>query len=349
MRKQINFCAHKKIFSSARKFIFVRTEIFRPTHASFSACVRDWNALPKDDLGAPRNRTFASTNKQLTLMASIHKKEDQILKELSDKYPANVDRKYRSYPDHHPTEELIVPDGLHYLGELSYEKNGCWGRNPGDEEERWKDTCDQSRGLVVLTKDLNDAEIWDIRIDHGRKNNIANPTPSRKRFHENLRRWIYGLMTMNDSGEMPEYPTTEDAQEHFVEQPWVRMNLKKERGKDAVTYPVLDAHIAASKEFLQKQLELYKDASIYLDCAKGRGRKLLKELYGDIIPFGDDEDPWIYYSEKPRFIIVNSHHPSAPRLWGESKRKECYSDIRKAVQAFFAEHPNFFTSDEKKD
>ena len=307
------------------------------------------NALPKDDLGAPRNRTFASTNKQLTLMASIHKKEDQILKELSDKYPANVDRKYRSYPDHYLTEELIVSDGLHYLGEFSYEENGCWKRGPADEEERWKDICDQKRGLVVLTKDLNDPEVWDMRMDHGRKNGDRNAEPSSGAFHENLRRWMYGLMRMSDSGEMPEYPTREEAQKYFEEKPWVKMNLKKEAGEGSLADDALDAHIAASKEFLQKQLELYKDASIYLDCAKGRGRKLLKELYGDIIPFGDDEDPWIYYSEKTRFIIVNSHHPSAPRLWGESKRKECYSDMRKAVQAFFAEHPNFFTSDEKKD
>lgn len=281
-------------------------------------------------------------------MASIRKEEDRILKELSSQgnppYPANVDRKYRSYPDR-PTEELIVPDGLHYLGELSYEENGCWKREPADEKEkRWKAICDQKRGLVVLTKDLNDDEVWDMRMDHGRKNYIANPTPSRKRFHENLRRWIYGLMTMNDSGEMPEYPTTEDAQEHFVEQPWVKMNLKKELGTGSLDDDTLRAHIAASKKYLLEQLKLYEGASIYIDCAKGEGTELLKQIYSDITSFSSGEKPRISYSEKYCFIIIDSHHPSYPKL----KRRTYYDDMKKAVQTFFEkeEHSNFF-KDEK--
>lgn len=286
-------------------------------------------------------------------MASIHEEEDRILKELSDKYPANVDRTYRSHPDHHPTEELIVSDGLHYLGELSYKENGCWGRISGDEEERWKDICDQNRGLVVLTKDLNDAEVWDLRMDHGRKNGNRNAEPSSNVFYENLRRWIYGLMTMSESGEMPEYPTTEDAQEHFEKEPWVRINLKKERGQGSVKDHVLHAHIEATKESLKEQLKLYEGASIYLDCAIREGRKLLEELYGDIVPFGPDKDPWIYYhSEKPRFIIVNSYHPSAWEYDNTRQRiseEDYYNNMREAVQAFFMKHSNFFTSDEKKD
>jgi putative uncharacterized protein (fragment) len=279
-------------------------------------------------------------------MASIREEEDRILKELSQgnpPYPDNVDRKYRSYPDHHPSKELIVPDGLHYLGLLSH-VNGCWERIPGDEEKRWEDICDQQRGLVVLTKDLNDDLVWDIRMDHGRKNNIANPTPSKKGFHENLRRWIYGLMTMSDSGEMPEYPTTEDAQEHFEKEPWVRMNLKKERGKGSVKDHVLHAHIEATKESLKEQLKLYKGASIYIDCAKGEGIELLKQIYPDITPFSSGEKPRISYSGKHRFIIIDSHHPSYPRM----KRRTYYDDMKKAVQAFFGDHPDFLKILEKE-
>ena len=326
-------------------------KISRRAHRSFSTCACNWTALPKDNLGAPRNRTFASTNKQLTLMASIHEEEDRILKELSKTYPTNVDRNYRSYPNHHPTEELIVPDGLHYLGEFSYEENGCWKRVSGNEEERWKDICEQKRGLVVLTKDLNDGEVWDMRMDHGRKNGDRNAEPSSGAFHENLRRWMYGLMTMSDSGKMPEYPTNKtnkEAQKHFEEKPWVKMNLKKELGENALADNALRAHIAASKKYLLEQLELYKDASIYLDCAIHEGRKLLGELYDDIVPSGDDEYPWVYYSEKHHFIIIDSYHPSAPRLWGESKRKECYSNMKEAVQNFFKDHPDFLKIPEKE-
>ena len=334
---QINFYAHENIFLCARKFIFMGIEIFRRAHSDFSACASDWTALPKDDLGAPRNRTFASTDKQFTLMASIHEEEDRILKELSNNCPTSIDK------------DKLVPDGLHYLGKLSYEENGCWEREPGDEEKRWEDICDQKRGLVVLTKDLNDDQVWDIRIDHGRKNNIADPTPSRKGFYENLRRWIYGLMTMSDRGEMPEYPTTEDVQEHFEKEPWVRMNLKKERGKGAVTDPVLHAHIEATKESLKEQLKLYRRASIYIDCAKGEGIELLKQMYPniqmypDITSFYSGEKPRISYSEEYRFIIIDSHHPSS-----RMKRRTYYDDMKKAVQAFFEEHRDFLKILEKE-
>ena len=305
-------------------------------------------------------------------MASIREEEDRILKELSSlgnpPYPDNVDGKYRSYPNHHPSKELIVSDGLHYLDKLLYDEDGrFWHRDRSEErdqdeerdrrnEEQWEKACKKKRGLVVLTKDLNLGKhdpkdtaklIWDIREDHGRDNNNENdPTFSTAPFYENLRRWIYGLMTMSDSGEMPEYPTNEEAQKHFEEEPWVRMNLKKEAGKSSITPTILRRHIKESKTYLLKQLKLYKGASIYLDCASREGRKLLEELYDDIVPFRSDKDPWIYYSEKSSFIIINSYHPSYSHLWGESKRKEYYSDMREAVQAFFEDHPNFF-KDEK--
>lgn len=272
-------------------------------------------------------------------MASIHEEEDRILEELSNNCPASIDK------------DKLVPDGLHYLGELSYKENGCWGRISGDEEERWKDICDQNRGLVVLTKDLNDAEVWDIRMDHGRKNGNRNAEPSSDVFYENLRRWIYGLMTMNESGKMPEYPTTEDAQEHFEKGPWVRMNLKKERGKEGLQDDVLDAHIAASKESLQMQLELYKDASIYLDCAKGRGIELLKQMYPDITSFSSGEKPRISYSEKYRFIIIDSHHPSAWKYYNMRQRiseEDYYNNMREAVQDFFEAHRDFLKILEKE-
>lgn len=146
---------------------------------------------------------------------------------------------------------------------------------------------------------------------------------------------------MSDSGEMPEYPTTEDAQKHFEEEPWVRMNLKKEAGKSNVTHTILRAHIKATKESLKEQLKLYEGASIYLDCAIREGRKLLEELYGDIVPFGDDEYPWVYYSEKHRFIVIDSYHPTCRK-----KREENYNNMSDAVRAFFKEHHNFF-KDEK--
>lgn len=60
-------------------------------------------------------------------------------------------------------------DGLHYLGDFFYNnKCKCWGRDIGNEEELWNIFCRKGRGLVIITKDLNDTTAWDIREEHGR-------------------------------------------------------------------------------------------------------------------------------------------------------------------------------------
>ena len=41
------------------------------------------------------------------------------------------------------------------------------------------------------------------------------------------------------------------------------------------------------RSLLLKQLVIYKDASIYLDCTRRRGIVLLSELYPDLKPFGE--------------------------------------------------------------
>ena len=328
--------AEENFFPCAHKSSPLRKEVLHPARR---IPPKTQKSIAK---GALETVSLPTLINNITQMASIHEGEDRILKKLSETYPTNVDRKYRSYPDHHPAEKLIVSDGLHYLGTFSYEENGCWKRVSGEEEKRWKDICGQNRGLVVLTKDLNDSEVWDMRMDHGRKNGDRNAEPSSGAFYENLRRWIYGLITMSDSGEMPEYPTNEEAQKHFEEEPWVRVNLKKEAGKGSITPTVLRRHIKAAQESLKEQLKLYEGASVYLDCTRREGIKLLKERYKDIKAFGGGNDEWIYYSEEHHFIIVNSYHPSYSHLWGESKRKAYYKKMRKAVQAFFVKHPNFF-------
>ena len=79
-------------------------------------------------------------------MESIHKQEELIFKD----YQALLD-----------DNREVSSDGLHYLGNFYYE-NDCWGRLPNNEEEKWYQYCNQKRGLVVLTKDLNDDIAWDI-------------------------------------------------------------------------------------------------------------------------------------------------------------------------------------------
>ena len=256
-------------------------------------------------------------------METIYKQEELIFKEYQALLGDNRE---------------ISPDGLHYLGDFYY-TNNCWGRYCGDEEKLWQSFCKLKRGLVILTKDLNDSTAWDIREEHARKNGIEEPTPSMQNaFYRNLRRWIYGLLNMNTDGLIPEYPPTNIAQECFETKPWVRVNLKKVPGGSSIDNGLLDQYVDKFRSPLLRQLVIYKDASIYLDCTRRRGIVLLSELYPDLKPFGEGNDEWIYFSEKHHFIIVNSYHPSYPVSGGE---EAYYNRMRNAILSFFQEYPNF--------
>ena len=257
-------------------------------------------------------------------MEFIHRQEEFIFKEYQALLGDNI---------------AVSPDGLHYLGDFYY-TNGCWGRDCGDEEEKWYQYCNRKRGLVVLTKELNDEKAWDIREEHARKNGIEEPMPSMQYpFYRNLRRWIYGLLNMNSDGLIPEYPPTNIAQECFETKPWVRVNLKKVPGGSSIDNGLLDQYVDKFRSPLLKQLVIYKDASIYLDCTRRRGIVLLSELYPDLKPFGEGNDKWIYFSEKHHFIIVNSYHPSYRHFSGGEEAY--YNRMRKAICSFFQGYPDF--------
>ena len=135
---------------------------------------------------------------------------------------------------------------------------------------------------------------------------------------------------------MPPCPDTLVAQKYFEEAAWVRVNLKKVPGKGRISKSELRKYITNFKDLLLKQLALYAGASIYVDCANGEGRVLLCELYPDLQAFGTDDDPWIYYSESQKLIVINSYHPSHLGI-----TKDYYDNMREAVADFFKAHPHF--------
>lgn len=143
---------------------------------------------------------------------------------------------------------------------------------------------------------------------------------------------------MDNKGNIPNFPDIETAQESFETKPWVRVNLKKVPGGSSIDNGLLALYVDKFRSLLQKQLVIYKDASIYLDCTRRCGIDLLRELYPDIKAFGDGDDEWIYFSEKHHFIIVNSYHPSYPVSGGE---EAYYNRMRNAIHSFFQEYPNF--------
>ena len=117
------------------------------------------------------------------------------------------------------------------------------------------------------------------------------------------------------------------------------MNLKKVPGGSSIDNGLLAQYVDKFRSLLQKQLVIYKDASIYLDCTRRCGIDLLRELYPDIKAFGDGDDEWIYFSEKHPFIIVNSYHPSYRHFSGGEEAY--YNRMRKAIRSFFQGYPDF--------
>lgn len=197
-----------------------------------------------------------------------------------------------------------------------------WDRSTSNNEEKlW---CKSNKRLMILTKDLNDTEAWDIRKESGgRKHLKQNQIPSEENllftgdpFKRKLNRWVYGIYK-EYKGKYPSFEEVKDYKKMglFYEQvPLVRINCKIELGTNSVENNVLAESMENNKSFLIKQIQLYK-ANIILCC--GYTYKdgniilnFLKENYLKDIRKVEGSEGWIYYSENENIIIINSYHPS---------------------------------------
>ncbi|MGV4530151.1 hypothetical protein [Ornithobacterium rhinotracheale] len=254
---------------------------------------------------------------------SIHEAEDLIIELWSEQAKTND----------------VSSDGLHYLGDFYY-KNGYWGREKGNEEEEWNKWCEDKRGLVIITKELNDNFAWDLRIDHFRKDGVETPQPNtQSKFCSNMRTWVYGLQNISTNGDMPDFPEISVSQHHFETAPWVRVNLKKTPGGSSISQQALSDTVNEYKTLLISQFELYDGASIYLDCANGSGLILLKDLYQDIKQFKSNGR--VYFSPENKKIVIKSWHPSYPELWSDSSKRDYYNELARELKEFFSENPDF--------
>lgn len=180
----------------------------------------------------------------------------------------------------HPTEELIwtewksiadrngegdelVRDGLLFRGEIHY-GDECWHRRRGNEEEKWQQA---DRRLLILTKDLNDEEAWDIREETGRLNTVAFSYERAIPFYKNLRMWSYGLLSTTREG----FPPFEKASDMSLTGPFyetapiARINCKKQIGSGSLKDSVLMQYLERYAGPLKRQIALY-DADLLLCC-----------------------------------------------------------------------------------
>lgn len=203
-------------------------------------------------------------------------------------------------------------DGLLYRGKIFFEDN-AWHREAGNEECLW---LKAERKLLIITKELNDTEAWNIREETGRQNCIAFSYQKGVPFIKNLRMWSYGLLHSTSD----DYPAFEEARDmevsgpFFENAPIVHINCKKQCGGATISQKTLSEYINRYSRHLKEQIALY-DADVILCCGNANGQNLIlnfvKSQYLEDLYLVEGTEGWIYYSPSTGKIVIDSYHPSA--------------------------------------
>lgn len=218
----------------------------------------------------------------------------------------------------------LAPDGLLYRGRFVY-NDGYWSREPGNEDVIWERA---KRRVLILTKDLNDEEAWDIRAETGRnnfsgENNVVVSAP----FYKNLMRWVYGLLTIDANGHAKSFAEIDSQgvyQPFYDQAPVARVNCKKQVGKSSIETSVLKSYMERYKDLLVKQIAAY-DANILLCCGASEAIKdfVAEHYLTDLVKLNN----WVYYSPQTHKMVIDSWHPT---YTGDTHEK-MYSDMMKAI------------------
>lgn len=226
----------------------------------------------------------------------------------------------------------ITKDGLLYRGEMWFDGFNQVCR-PGDEEQQWEDA---SLRMLVLTKELNEDDGWDIRGESGRVPSPRLTCRTAQRFFPNLELWVYGLMNIPDRKVMSFSRADNQTrlQGFYENAPIARVNIKKQPDHRAVSNLVLQKYMDNYADLLTKQISLY-NADIIL-CVGGQGImvKFLGEyVYKDLEQFNEH----VWFSPSTGVVVVKQYHPNY-NVYG---RKEMYSAMIDDYQAFLKANPSF--------
>lgn len=238
----------------------------------------------------------------------------------------------------------FVSDGLLYCGKV-VDKGGYWERIPGDENELYSKT---SPKILLLTKDFNgdDGDTTDIRRESFRKNGMKNNEirTSTLRFHQNVIAHVWGLthFKLGENGLAGRCPqwydekpwTWDEARKHYESYPIVRINVKKEAGKESIKDAELKKYLQKYKSFVIRQINLFNPDIIV--CYSKIIFEFVIDPNNGIIPDVKYKSGWAYFSEAKKKVIINSYHPS---YFGIS-REEFYTRMISDYERVLNEHPD---------
>lgn len=228
--------------------------------------------------------------------------------------------------------DMITKDGLLYRGELRFDGYNQVHRS-GDEEQLWEDA---GMRLLVLTKELDDEDCWDVRSETGRVPTPHMTNRTAQRFFPNLELWVYGLLTIPERKVIP-FGRADNAtrlQGFYENAPIARVNCKKQPDGKAASNAVLQRYMREYADLLSEQIRLYA-ADIIL-CCGGQGIMvgfLQEHLYTDL----EQVNTHCWYSKENNVLVVKQYHPN----YNVYSRKEMYSSLMRDYQAFLKATPGF--------
>ena len=228
----------------------------------------------------------------------------------------------------HICEDNIGLDGIKFrgLGPI-YSESGFWYRKPGNENLIWEQS---NFRLLELTKDLNDDEVWDIRTETGLKNHNNHPIIGHK-WYRNLMTFEYLLNKVFKDGYIPDFLSLTDDEliQSFNTSSSARINCKKTAGGGECPRSVLNYHINAYGDVIQKQIIDLNPNAIYIGGCDGNIilDKVVRPIYEDLQVV--ESSKWIYYSGAKQILIINGYNPGMRR-----NLEKVYNEFVYALRSF---------------
>ena len=231
----------------------------------------------------------------------------------------------------HDSDE-ITRDGLLYRGEMWFDGFNQVCRR-ANEEQLWDDA---GMRMLVLTKELNEDDGWDIRGESGRVPSPRLTCRTAQRFFPNLELWVYGLMNIPERKTIPfsraDNPTR--LQGFYENAPIARVNCKKQPDIRTASNTVLQKYMENYADLLAEQIALY-NADIIL-CLGGQGimvNFIRQHIYNDL----EEVNPHCHFSPSAGVLVVRQYHPN----YNVYSRSDMYTSMIKDYQAFLKTHTSF--------
>ena len=255
-------------------------------------------------------------------MSTYRDKEEQIFASWAE----------RARKLHDP--DIITKDGLLFRGELWWDGFGQVHK-PANEEQLWNDA---GMRLLVLTKELDEDDGWDIRAESGRVPSPRLTNRTAQRFYPNLELWVYGLMTIPERKTLSFSRADNQTrlQGFYENAPLARVNCMKQPSAKAGSKAVVQKCLEAYADLLKEQIILYQ-ADLIL-CIGGHGIMvdfLKRHVYPDL----EEVNPHCVYSAEANVLVVKQYHP----CYNVYSRKDMYTDMIRDYQAFLKATPQFPT------